>query len=117
MVRAARDEGVDLRKAALRFFGANPVVSSLVPGASHPDQVGRNAEAFRATIPAGFWSEMKNEGAHPPARAGAGVTWKPDDVRLRGEPAESGCPTDRPIPARTAVPTRRPEPPGATEAV
>ena len=57
----ARDHGVDLREAALRFFDANPVVPSLVPGAGHPDQVGQNAEAFRAAIPAGFWSETKNE--------------------------------------------------------
>ncbi len=74
MLRVARDHGVDLREATLRFFDANPVVSSLVPGASHPDQVRQNAEAFRAAIPVEFWSEMKNEGAHRPARAGAGVT-------------------------------------------
>ena len=57
----ARDHGVDLREAALRFLDANPVVSSLVPRAGHPDQVGQNAEAFRAAIPVGFWSEMKTE--------------------------------------------------------
>lgn len=61
MLAVAREHRVDLRVAALHFLNAQPAVSCFVPGASHPDQPRQNAEAFRATIPAGFWGELKAE--------------------------------------------------------
>ncbi|WP_338661157.1 aldo/keto reductase [Pararoseomonas sp. SCSIO 73927] len=62
MLRVARNHGVDLRVAALHFLNASPVVSCFVPGASSPEQPRQNAEAFRTTIPAAFWAEMRAEG-------------------------------------------------------
>ncbi|MFC3126034.1 aldo/keto reductase [Pseudoroseomonas globiformis] len=62
MLRVARNHGVDLRVAALQFLDASPVVSCSVPGASHPEQPVQNVEAFRAAIPAQFWSELREEG-------------------------------------------------------
>ncbi|MCR0981989.1 aldo/keto reductase [Roseomonas populi] len=62
MEHVARNHGVDLRVAALHFLNASPVVSCFIPGASTPEQPRQNAQAFRTTIPAGFWAEMKKEG-------------------------------------------------------
>ncbi len=62
MRRVARNHSVELRVAALQFLNANPVISSFVPGASQPDQVRQNVNAFRTAVPAGFWTEMKHEG-------------------------------------------------------
>lgn len=62
MLNVARNHNVDLRVAALHFLNASPVVSCLVPGASHPEQPVQNAEAFRTTIPAQFWAELRQEG-------------------------------------------------------
>ncbi|ONG57863.1 L-fucose dehydrogenase, partial [Pseudoroseomonas deserti] len=64
----ARNHGVDLRVAALHFLHASPVVSCLVPGASHPEQPVQNADAFRTTVPAAFWAELRAEQLiHPQA--------------------------------------------------
>ena len=62
MQAVAREHEVDLRTAALHFLDAQPAVSCFVPGASHPDQPRQSAESFRTAVPAGFWTQMKEEG-------------------------------------------------------
>lgn len=66
MRQIAQSHNVDLRTAALQFLNASPVVSSIIPGASHPDQVISNAKAFSIKIPSDFWAEMKHEGLIDP---------------------------------------------------
>jgi D-threo-aldose 1-dehydrogenase len=60
--RVADNHQVDLRTAALQFSGAPDVVTSVVVGASNAKQVEENNASFSASIPAGFWEELKQEG-------------------------------------------------------
>lgn len=58
----AKDHGTDLRTAALQFCNAPSVVSSVIPGASTGTQVIENALSIATTIPAEFWTTLKQEG-------------------------------------------------------
>jgi D-threo-aldose 1-dehydrogenase len=60
-VECARN-GISLRAAALQFPLAHSLVTSVIPGANAPLQVGQNIEAFAQTIPAAFWSALKAKG-------------------------------------------------------
>jgi D-threo-aldose 1-dehydrogenase len=53
---------VPLAAAALQFPLGHPSVAAVIPGALLPEQVTRNVAAFRHTIPAAFWAELKSEG-------------------------------------------------------
>ncbi|MET3900232.1 D-threo-aldose 1-dehydrogenase [Devosia sp. UYZn731] len=53
---------VPLAAAALQFPLHHPLVASVIPGALHPSQVGRNIESMRHPIPAALWAELKQEG-------------------------------------------------------
>jgi len=66
MAGIARNHGVDLRVAGLHFLHASPVVSSVIPGASSPEQARQNADAFRTAVPAAFWAEMRTAGLIDP---------------------------------------------------
>ncbi|MCL4157408.1 UNVERIFIED_CONTAM: hypothetical protein GTU68_016103 [Idotea baltica] len=48
--------------AALQFPLGHPVVKSVIPGASSPDEVRQNVEIFETPIPAGLWSDLKSQG-------------------------------------------------------
>lgn len=52
---------VDLRTAALQFSAAPKVVSSVIPGASTPEQAIQNAASMHVVIPSGFWDDLKRE--------------------------------------------------------
>lgn len=70
----ARSHDVALAAAALQFPLAAPEVSSIVFGAVKPAEIEANVEHFAASIPAGFWSDLRTEGlVHPeiPLPAGA----------------------------------------------
>jgi D-threo-aldose 1-dehydrogenase len=54
-----------LSAAALQFPLGLPSVASVIPGALLPEQVTRNVAAFRHTIPAALWEELKYEGLLP----------------------------------------------------
>jgi D-threo-aldose 1-dehydrogenase len=53
---------VPLAAAALQFPLHHPLVASVIPGALHPSQVGRNIESMRHPIPDALWAELKEEG-------------------------------------------------------
>jgi D-threo-aldose 1-dehydrogenase len=53
---------VPLAAAALQFPFGHPSVASVIPGALLPEHVTRNVAAFRHTIPADLWAELKHEG-------------------------------------------------------
>lgn len=59
--------GVSLKAAALHFALANPAVVSVIPGASHPENVIEDHAAYKSTIPDDFWAEVRKEGLVAPA--------------------------------------------------
>ena len=58
----AREHEVDLRTAALQFCNAPAVVSSVLHGASTPEQVRENVASMSAAIPSAFWAAAKEQG-------------------------------------------------------
>ena len=52
---------INLSAAALQFPLAHPAVAAVIPGANSPQQVEQNLSAFKTTIPAAFWSDLRNE--------------------------------------------------------
>lgn len=59
--RVAQNHAVDLRTAALQFSAAPAEVSGVIPGAHTAEQAIQNAASFKATIPVGFWEELRHE--------------------------------------------------------
>ncbi|MFC0408354.1 aldo/keto reductase [Roseomonas elaeocarpi] len=57
-----RAHGVPLPHAALQFALAHPAVSSVVLGATTPDEVRRNLEALDRPAPAALWSDLREAG-------------------------------------------------------
>ncbi|WP_185247468.1 aldo/keto reductase [Chryseobacterium bernardetii] len=53
---------INIVDAALHFVLAAEEFASIIPGASKPEQVQKNAEALDIQIPIGFWQELKTEG-------------------------------------------------------
>ena len=63
-----RSYGVPLKAAALQFPLGHSIVASVIPGALSSGQVRENLEMLRFPVPAGFWSELRQEGlVHPRA--------------------------------------------------
>lgn len=60
-VIAARYD-MPVKAAALQFVLAHPAVASVIPGASRPARIAEDVDALNATIPAGFWREMREQG-------------------------------------------------------
>ena len=58
---------INLSAAALQFPLAHPAVAAVIPGANSPQQVEQNLSAFKTTIPAAFWSDLRNEELLHPA--------------------------------------------------
>ena len=54
--------GVALRAAALQFPLGHPAVTTVIPGANHPEQVRQNLAGLAAPIPDDCWAELKEEG-------------------------------------------------------
>ncbi|RBP12216.1 D-threo-aldose 1-dehydrogenase [Roseiarcus fermentans] len=52
---------VPIAAAALQFPLGHPIVASIVPGAIKVNQVERNLAAFRLSLPADLWAELKHE--------------------------------------------------------
>jgi D-threo-aldose 1-dehydrogenase len=62
----AERHGTTLRAAALAFCSAHPAVASVLVGARSAAEVRDCAEQFAATVPAGFWRELREAGLLPP---------------------------------------------------
>ncbi|POX51026.1 aldo/keto reductase [Streptomyces sp. Ru72] len=62
----AERHGTTLRAAALAFCSAHPAVASVLVGARSAGEVRDCAEQFAATVPAGFWQELREAGLLPP---------------------------------------------------
>ncbi|MBS7545047.1 aldo/keto reductase [Ancylobacter oerskovii] len=59
---ACADEGVTLQAAALQFPLAHPATLTVVSGARNAEQITANVGWFEETIPASFWSRLKERG-------------------------------------------------------
>ena len=57
----AERHGVPLKAAALQFVLANPALRAVIPGASRPERIVEDVDAFNTVIPASFWDEMRAE--------------------------------------------------------
>ncbi|MGW1255493.1 aldo/keto reductase [Streptomyces sp. NPDC002513] len=57
--------GTTVRAAALAFCAAHPAVASVLVGTRSAAEVRDCAEQFAATVPAGFWRELKDAGLLP----------------------------------------------------
>lgn len=59
---------VALPAAALQFVLAHPAVVSVIPGGARPEEVVQNVASLSASIPAGFWADLKaHKLIHPDA--------------------------------------------------
>ena len=57
----AERHGVDLRTAALQFSASASEAVALVVGAGSERQIQEDWNSMQASIPAGFWKELKQE--------------------------------------------------------
>ncbi|MDP9955449.1 D-threo-aldose 1-dehydrogenase [Epilithonimonas hungarica] len=58
----ARDHGISIIDAAIHFVLSAKEFVSIIPGASHSEQVIKNMESLNTNIPKDFWYELKSEG-------------------------------------------------------
>jgi D-threo-aldose 1-dehydrogenase len=54
--------GIPLAAAALHFAAAHPVIASVIPGASSPNEVEQISSWWRTPIPGGLWSDLAAAG-------------------------------------------------------
>ncbi|KKX31935.1 aldo/keto reductase [Rhizobium sp. LC145] len=59
---ACEEEGVSMQAAALQFPLAHPAVVTIVSGARTAEQIKSNVDWFSETIPASFWTRLKERG-------------------------------------------------------
>lgn len=72
----AERHGVSVKAAALRFSLAHPAAAAVIPGATRPSRIAQDVAALEETVPAAFWSELRD--------AGLVSLWPPCDRSLRG---------------------------------
>ncbi|MFC4588337.1 aldo/keto reductase [Sphaerisporangium corydalis] len=58
--------GVGVKAAALQFCLAHPATAAAIPGASRPSRVAEDVAALGETIPAEFWTALRQEGLIAP---------------------------------------------------
>jgi D-threo-aldose 1-dehydrogenase len=67
-IRALADRhGISVKAAGLQFCLANPAVAAVIPGASRPDRIAEDSAALAETIPAAFWTDLREAGLVDPA--------------------------------------------------
>lgn len=59
--------GVSMKAAGLLFSLAHPAVAAVIPGASRPGRIAEDRAALAEAVPAGFWSDLREEGLVSPA--------------------------------------------------
>jgi D-threo-aldose 1-dehydrogenase len=57
----AEQYGVGIKAAALQFSLAHPVTAAAIPGASRPSRIAEDAAALDETLPAAFWTALRQE--------------------------------------------------------
>ncbi|MFJ4526218.1 aldo/keto reductase [Streptomyces sp. NPDC088810] len=58
----AAQHGIGIKAAALQFSLAHPATAAVIPGATRPSRVAEDVAALGETVPAAFWSALRQEG-------------------------------------------------------
>ncbi|MEU0333505.1 aldo/keto reductase [Streptomyces sp. NPDC006193] len=58
----AAQHGIGVKAAALQFSLAHPATAAVIPGATRPSRVAEDVAALGETVPAAFWSALRQEG-------------------------------------------------------
>ncbi|MET7286524.1 aldo/keto reductase [Streptomyces sp. NPDC005573] len=53
--------GISIKAAALQFALAHPATAAVVPGATRPSRIAEDVAALHETVPAAFWSALREE--------------------------------------------------------
>ncbi|MFE2180327.1 aldo/keto reductase [Streptomyces sp. NPDC059455] len=62
----AERHGVSVKAAALQFSLAHPAAAAVIPGATRPSRIAEDVAALDETIPAAFWTELREAGLVSP---------------------------------------------------
>ncbi|MCX4907010.1 aldo/keto reductase [Streptomyces sp. NBC_00878] len=57
----AAEHGVSVKAAALQFALAHPATAAVVPGATRPSRIGEDVAALAESVPAAFWTALRDE--------------------------------------------------------
>jgi D-threo-aldose 1-dehydrogenase len=63
----AERHGVSMKAAGLQFSLAHPATAAVIPGASRPGRIAEDQAALEETIPAEFWTALREAGLIHPA--------------------------------------------------
>ncbi|GAA0667229.1 aldo/keto reductase [Streptomyces malaysiensis subsp. malaysiensis] len=58
--------GISVKAAALQFALAHPATAAVIPGATRPSRIAEDVAALGETIPAAFWTELREAGLVSP---------------------------------------------------
>ncbi|MFF1836426.1 aldo/keto reductase [Streptomyces sp. NPDC058231] len=58
----AHEHGIGIKAAALQFALAHPAVVAAIPGATKPSRIAEDTAALTASVPAAFWTALRQEG-------------------------------------------------------
>ncbi|GAA3368272.1 aldo/keto reductase [Streptomyces antimycoticus] len=62
----AERHGVSVKAAALQFSLAHPAAAAVIPGATRPSRIAEDVAALDETVPAAFWTELRDAGLVSP---------------------------------------------------
>ncbi|ATL81190.1 aldo/keto reductase family oxidoreductase [Streptomyces malaysiensis subsp. malaysiensis] len=62
----AERHGISVKAAALQFALAHPATAAVIPGATRPSRIAEDVAALGETIPAAFWTELRDAGLVSP---------------------------------------------------
>ncbi|MCG0283508.1 aldo/keto reductase [Streptomyces sp. PSAA01] len=62
----AERHGVSIKAAALQFSLAHPAAAAVIPGATRPSRIAEDVAALDETVPAAFWTELREAGLVSP---------------------------------------------------
>ncbi|MEX0173196.1 aldo/keto reductase [Streptomyces sp. LMG1-1-1.1] len=63
----AEKHGIGIKSAALQFSLAHPVAAAVIPGATRPTRIAEDTAALAETVPAAFWTDLREAGLVSPA--------------------------------------------------
>lgn len=62
----AERHGISVKAAALQFALAHPATAAVIPGATRPSRIAEDVAALDETVPAAFWTELRDAGLVSP---------------------------------------------------
>lgn len=64
--KLAERHGISVKAAALQFALAHPATAAVIPGATRPSRIAEDVAALDETVPAAFWTELRDAGLVSP---------------------------------------------------